>query len=151
MHWTQVVCGLSPVSTVDGDVKLQQCYPRDAPIPYAVGVPHLISKFDRLETSDSIRVVTEDDYVVEGSIERLDILLDPNGPRDLEVFAQVNIDVETADELGAVWCHVTLSARRGEDGWNDLTINYPDEVDADTLDTLSSETLGVVEAVERID
>ena len=110
----------------------------------------VISKLDSLDKSDRIRVKTSEEHEVEGSIEIQDVRLDCERPRDRCVYVDVIITESRADELGSIWCKVSLFASRRRDGWTDLEATVVTEVDEDNQ-TEDEKSLGVVETVERID
>lgn len=115
----------------------------------AVAVPDVVSKLDGLADGDDVRVTTESGHEIEGIVECPDVHLEDDRPRDRAAVVKVLIDAETADQFGAVYQHVSLSATRLRDGWTELNASVP--VDVDDHGCEEYESLGEVETVERID
>ncbi|WP_436930586.1 hypothetical protein [Halosimplex halobium] len=113
-----------------------------------MGIPHLISKLDGFDDGDEVRIETENAHVVEGVIDWMDVYLDTDREEDRNVTVVVAIDEETADEIGSVWCSVSVGATRLSRGWSELDVTYCDDIEDGQE---RRETLGVVETIERID
>jgi len=103
-----------------------------------------------LADGDDVRVTTSTGYEVEGSLENHHANLDDEKKTDREVYTQVLIGDDEADELGSTWGEIRISAHRRRSGWTDLEAVYVSEVDDDLTPT-EYESLGVVETIERID
>ncbi|ESP88369.1 hypothetical protein [Candidatus Halobonum tyrrellensis] len=112
-------------------------------------IPHIVSKLDGLTADDDVRVTTTDGYEVDGTVETADSTVDEERPRDCHVYAHILISPEAADDLGAVFCYVSVLATRLEDGWTIPDVEYA--ADIDDSGTEEHESLGELESIERID
>lgn len=112
-------------------------------------IPHIVSKLDGLTADDDVRVTTTDGYEVDGTVETADSTVDEERPRDRHVYAHILISPEDADDLGAVFCYVSVFATRLEDGWTTPDVAYP--VDVDNNGTEEHESLGELKSIDRVD